>query len=38
MKPVSYKPKTGRGFRGLEVGQAAILLVLGVAVAMALYF
>jgi len=38
MKPVSYKPKTGRRFRGLEVAQAAILLVLGVVVAMALYF
>ena len=38
MRPVSYKPKTGRRFRGLEVAQAALLLVLGVAVAMALYF
>ena len=38
MKPVSYKPKTGRRFRGLEVAQAALLLVLGVVVALALYF
>jgi hypothetical protein len=41
MKPNTDKPKTamaGRGFRGLEVAQAALLLVLGVAVAMVLYF
>jgi hypothetical protein len=38
MKPVSYKLKTGRRFRGLEVAQAALLLVLGVVVALALYF
>ena len=38
MRPVSYKPKTGRRFRGLEVAQAAILLVLGVAAALTLYF
>jgi hypothetical protein len=38
MRPVSYKPKTGRRFRGLEVAQAAILLVLGVAVALAMYY
>jgi hypothetical protein len=35
MKPVIKK---GRRFRGLEVAQAALLLVLGVVVAMALYF
>ena len=35
MKPVIKK---GRRFRGLEVAQAALLLVLGVAVAMVLYF
>jgi hypothetical protein len=38
MKPNTNKPKTGRRFRGLEVAQAALLLVLGVVVAMALYF
>jgi hypothetical protein len=39
MKPNSNKPKTGwRRFRGLEVAQAALLLVLGVVVAMAMYF
>ena len=35
MKPVIKK---GRRFRGLEVAQAALLLVLGVVVALALYF
>ena len=35
MKPVIKK---GSRFRGLEVAQAALLLVLGVVVAMALYF
>ena len=35
MKPVIKK---GRRFRGLEVAQAALLLVLGVVVAMTLYF
>ena len=38
MKPNTNKPKTGRRFRGLEVAQAALLLVLGVVAAMALYF
>jgi hypothetical protein len=38
MKPNTNKPKTGRRFRGLEVAQAALLLVLGVVVALALYF
>ena len=42
MKPNTDKPKTAkagrRRFRGLEVAQAALLLVLGVAVAMVLYF
>jgi hypothetical protein len=41
MKPNTDKPKTakaGRRFRGLEVAQAALLLVLGVVVALALYF
>ena len=41
MKPNTDKPKTAkarRRFRGLEVAQAALLLVLGVAVALAMYF
>jgi hypothetical protein len=38
MKPNTNKPKTGRRFRGLEVAQAVLLLVLGVVVAMTLYF
>ena len=41
MKPNTNKPKTakaGRRFRGLEVAQAALLLVFGVVVALALYF
>ena len=41
MKPNTNKSKTakaGRRFRGLEVAQAALLLVLGVVVAMAMYF
>jgi hypothetical protein len=41
MRPNTNKPKTakaGRRFRGLEVAQAALLLVLGVVVAMAMYF
>jgi hypothetical protein len=41
MKPNTNKPKTakaGRRFRGLEVAQAALLLVLGVVVALTMYF
>jgi len=41
MKPNTDKPKTakaGRRFRGLEVAQAALLLVFGVVVALAMYF
>jgi hypothetical protein len=38
MRPNTNKPKTGRRFRGLEVAQAALLLVLGVAVALVMYF
>ena len=41
MRPNTNKPKTakaGRRFRGLEVAQAALLLVLGVVVALAMYF
>ena len=39
MSPNTNKPKTGsRRFRGLEVAQAALLLVLGVVVAMVMYF
>ena len=41
MRPNTNKPKTakaGRRFRGLEVAQAALLLVLGVVTAMAMYF
>jgi hypothetical protein len=41
MRPNTNKSKTakaGRRFRGLEVAQAAILLVLGVVVALVMYF
>jgi len=39
MSPNTNRPKTERRrFRGLEVAQAALLLVLGVAVALTLYF
>ena len=41
MRPNTNKPKTakaGRRFRGVEVAQAALLLVLGVVVALVMYF